>query len=72
MIRKDIDAEINRLYKQNGTITPDLVVEAAKSPVSILHDFLSGMTKKLGQRTALCRQGSSLLASRSMWSLKPK
>ena len=48
MIRKDIDAEINRLYKQNGTITPDLVVEAAKSPVSILHDFFEWDDEKAG------------------------
>ena len=35
--RKEIDAEISRIYNEKGSITPDLVIKAASDPNNVLH-----------------------------------
>jgi hypothetical protein len=35
--RKEIDAEISRIYNENKGITPDLVIKAASDPNNVLH-----------------------------------
>lgn len=62
MIRKEIDAEVNRIYKQHGTITPDLVVSVAKDPHSVLHDFFEWDDQKAGAAFRL-QQARQLITS---------
>jgi hypothetical protein len=46
--RKEIDAEISRIYKENGGITPDLVIKAASDPKSVLHHLFEWDDTKAG------------------------
>ena len=46
--RKDINAEISRIYQENNGITPSLLVEKAKSPDSILHHLFEWDDQKAG------------------------
>lgn len=49
MSRKAIDAEINRIYQRHGTLTPNLVVDVARDPKSVLHDWFEWDDKKAGE-----------------------
>lgn len=46
--RKEIDAEISRIYKENGGITPDLVIKAASDPKNVLHHLFEWDDTKAG------------------------
>lgn len=46
--RKEIDAEISRIYNENGSITPDLVIKAAKDPNNVLHHLFEWDDSKAG------------------------
>ena len=46
--RKEIDAEISRIYNENGNITPDLVIKAAKDPNNVLHHLFEWDDSKAG------------------------
>ena len=46
--RKEIDAEISRIYNENGGITPDLVVKAASDPNNVLHHLFEWDDVKAG------------------------
>jgi hypothetical protein len=47
--RKEIDAEINRIYTEYGALTPNLVVEVAKNPKSVLHHLFEWDDAKAGE-----------------------
>jgi hypothetical protein len=47
--RKEIDAEINRIYMEYGALTPNLVVEVAKNPKSVLHHLFEWDNAKAGE-----------------------
>jgi hypothetical protein len=46
--RKEIDAEISRIYNENGSITPDLVIKAAEDPNNVLHHLFEWDNSKAG------------------------
>jgi len=46
--RKEIDAEISRIYNENGGITPDLVIKAAEDPNNVLHHLFEWDNSKAG------------------------
>lgn len=46
--RKEIDAEISRIYNENGSITPDLVIKAAEDPNNVLHHLFEWDDSKAG------------------------
>ena len=46
--RKEIDAEISRIYSENGSITPDLVIKAAEDPNNVLHHLFEWDNFKAG------------------------
>jgi hypothetical protein len=46
--RKEIDAEISRIYNENGSITPDLVIKAAENPNNVLHHLFEWDDSKAG------------------------
>jgi hypothetical protein len=46
--RKEIDAEISRIYNENGGITPDLVIKAASDPNNVLHHLFEWDDTKAG------------------------
>jgi hypothetical protein len=46
--RKEIDAEINRIYKEHGGITPNLVIKAAEDPNNVLHHLFEWDNSKAG------------------------
>lgn len=46
--RKEIDAEISRIYSENGSITPDLVIKAAEDPNNVLHHLFEWDDSKAG------------------------
>jgi hypothetical protein len=58
--RKEIDAEINRIYKEYGALTPNLVVEVAKNPKNVLHHLFEWDDSKAGEsfRVAQARPSS--------------
>jgi hypothetical protein len=57
--RKEIDAEINRIYKEHGALTPNLVVEVARNPKSVLHhlfewdDVTAGESFRIAQARSI-------------------
>ena len=46
--RKEIDAEISRIYNENGGITPEMVIKAAKDPNNVLHHLFEWDNSKAG------------------------
>ena len=46
--RKAINDEISRIYNENGTITPDLVVKVASDPKNVLHHLFEWDDAKAG------------------------
>jgi hypothetical protein len=64
--RKEIDAEISRIYNKNGGITPDLVIKAAEDPNNVLHHLLNGTILKRVMLTGLIKLGRSSQVSRSI------
>jgi hypothetical protein len=46
--RKEIDAEISRIYNKNGGITPNLVIKAAEDPNNVLHHLFEWDNSKAG------------------------
>jgi hypothetical protein len=47
--RKEIDAEINRIYNEYGHNSKRLVVEVAKNPKSVLHHLFEWDDAKAGE-----------------------
>jgi hypothetical protein len=60
--RKELNAEIERLYKMHNGITPNLIVEVAKNPNSILHGYFEWDDRKAGHSFRL-QQARHLITS---------
>lgn len=60
--RKELNAEMDRLYKLHNGLTPNLVVEAASNPSSILHEFFEWDNEKAGHAHRL-QQARNLITS---------
>lgn len=60
--RKELNAEIHRLYKLHNGLTPNLIIEVAKNPGSILHEFFEWDDKKAGHSHRL-QQARNLITS---------
>jgi len=45
-VKESIEDRINALYKKHGNITPDIIIEDAKNPKSVLHDCFEWDLKK--------------------------
>ncbi len=60
--RKELNAEIERLYKMHNVITPNLIVEVAKNPNSILHGYFEWDDLKAGHSFRL-QQARHLITS---------
>jgi hypothetical protein len=59
-----VDRELERIYKKNQNITPDLVLEAATSPKHPLHDYFEWNDTVAGQKYRKAQAYTLILASR--------